>query len=72
VVEDCEIVQRLGDIGPVSAWIALGQVAAARFGRSAGSASQSRRIRYGTPSLSTCWRQAPICAPFNCCSAIAI
>jgi hypothetical protein len=29
-IEECEIVQRGGDIGPVSAWIALGELAEGR------------------------------------------
>ncbi len=41
---------------------------AGRRGNTAGSASRSRRIRCATPSPFTCWRPAPIYAPFSCCS----
>ena len=36
------------------------------------STSRSHRIRYGTPSPSTCWRLARTYAPSSCCSAIAV
>ena len=38
---------------------------------SPGFASRLRLIRCATPSRSICWNPAPMCAPFNCCSAIA-